>query len=150
MVSMEAITAFVEGPLCFLAVWGLFRCSSWRYTVIIVVSLGQLYGDILYFSTTILEGVLPFAKTCDLARARSVSSPQKLSHAASHEAVLLLLFSHEQARSPTMSAYRLPTQSSRNSVLVVLFCIHKQHLDSGPCSVHCILCSAHQQHSQPA
>eukprot|EP00891_Asterochloris_glomerata_P007692 jgi/Astpho2/7692/Aster-x0330 len=55
VVSMEAITAFVEGPLCFLAVWGLFRRSSWRYTVIIVVSLGQLYGDILYFSTTILE-----------------------------------------------------------------------------------------------
>ena len=125
MVSMEAITAFVEGPLCFLAVWGLFRRSSWRYTVIIIVSLGQLYGDVLYFATTILEGVLPRSNTCYLARARNVSCTQRLNLAASHEAMILPLFSHKQSRLPNTFAYRLPPQSSRSPVLVVLFCIHQ-------------------------
>ena len=83
VVSMEAITAFVEGPLCFLAVWGLFRRSSWRYTIIIIVSLGQLYGDVLYFATTILEGGLPWPSTCYLGRGCSVSCTHKLNHAAS-------------------------------------------------------------------
>ena len=138
VVSMEAITAFVEGPLCFLAVWGLIRRSSWRYTVIIIVSLGQLYGDVLYFATTILEGVLPWSNTCYLAHVRSVSWKHNLNHAASHGAIPLLLFTHKRARSSIMSAYRLPAQSSRISVFVVLFCIYQQHLDSRPCSVHCI------------
>jgi EXPERA (EXPanded EBP superfamily) len=56
-ISMEAVTAFVEGPLCFLILWGMARQAPWRYTVQFAVSLGQLYGDVLYFATAVMEGM---------------------------------------------------------------------------------------------
>lgn len=58
---MEAVTAFVEGPACFLAVYGILARRPWAYTVQILVSLGQAYGDVLYFSTTVLEGAAAIA-----------------------------------------------------------------------------------------
>lgn len=48
---MEAVTAFIEGPACLLIVWGMLRLKPWRFTAIMLVSLGQLYGDVLYFGT---------------------------------------------------------------------------------------------------
>lgn len=56
VISMEAFTAFVEGPLCFVIVYGMIKQKSWRYTLQLLVSFGQLYGDVLYFATTCLEG----------------------------------------------------------------------------------------------
>ena len=53
---MEAITAFVEGPACFVVVYGMLMQSPWVYTLQILVSSGQMYGDILYFATSVLEG----------------------------------------------------------------------------------------------
>ena len=61
VISMEAVTAFVEGPACFLAVYGILARRPWAYTVQIMVSLGQIYGDVLYFATTVLEGALTAA-----------------------------------------------------------------------------------------
>jgi cholestenol delta-isomerase len=58
VISMEAVTAFVEGPACFLAVYGILARRPWAYTVQIMVSLGQIYGDVLYFATTVLEGLV--------------------------------------------------------------------------------------------
>ena len=58
-ISMEAVTAFVEGPLCFAVLYGMVKRSPWRYTVQFAVSLGQLYGDVLYFATAVLEGLFP-------------------------------------------------------------------------------------------
>ena len=55
---MEAFTAFVEGPMCFATVYGLTTKASWRYTMQMLVSFGQLYGDVLYFATTWFEGGL--------------------------------------------------------------------------------------------
>ena len=56
MIAMEAVTAFVEGPACFAVVYGILTRQPWQYTLQILVSLGQLYGDVLYFGTTVLEG----------------------------------------------------------------------------------------------
>ncbi|CAL8461742.1 g1273 [Coccomyxa elongata] len=58
VISMEAFTAFVEGPLCFVIVYGIIKQKSWRYTLQLLVSFGQLYGDVLYFATTYLEGLV--------------------------------------------------------------------------------------------
>ena len=53
---MESITAFVEGPLCFVIMYGIYKQRSWRYTLQIMVSCGQLYGDLVYYGTAYLEG----------------------------------------------------------------------------------------------
>lgn len=55
---MEAVTAFVWGPLCPLVVYGIFTNKPWRYSLMIIVSLGQLYGDVLYYATCYLEGFI--------------------------------------------------------------------------------------------
>ena len=43
-------------PLCPLLVWGIFTARPWRYTLMVVVSVGQIYGDVLYYGTCFLEG----------------------------------------------------------------------------------------------
>ncbi len=53
---MEAITAFVEGPLCFVILYGMLKQRPWRFTLQFAVSLGQLYGDVLYFATSYYDG----------------------------------------------------------------------------------------------
>ncbi len=77
---MEAVTAFLWGPLSLLAVYAIARRWPWRHVmqaghpplclglhrataesqtpacVQIAISLGQLYGDVLYFATTYVEG----------------------------------------------------------------------------------------------
>lgn len=56
IISMEAITAFGWGPLCGVIVYGIFNSKPWRYTLMVIVSLGQIYGDVLYYGTCYLEG----------------------------------------------------------------------------------------------
>ena len=51
VISMEAVTAFIEGPACLFIVWGMLTQKPWRLITIVMVSLGQLYGDVLYFGT---------------------------------------------------------------------------------------------------
>lgn len=53
---MEAVTAYIEGPLCFVIMYGMFKQKSWRFTLQVAVSLAQIYGDVLYFATTCYEG----------------------------------------------------------------------------------------------
>ncbi|KAL6777069.1 CDI1 [Auxenochlorella protothecoides x Auxenochlorella symbiontica] len=55
VISMEAITAFFDGPGCLFVVWGLLHRASWRYTLLIIVSVAQIYGDVLYYATCYLE-----------------------------------------------------------------------------------------------
>jgi len=57
-ICMEAITAFVEGPLCFVVVYGMLKKAPWRHTLAVLVALGQLYGDVLYFATSWYEGLI--------------------------------------------------------------------------------------------
>ena len=56
VISMEAFTAFVVGPMCFWAVLAMVRQHSWRHVLQLIVSVCQLYGDVLYFATTGIEG----------------------------------------------------------------------------------------------
>ena len=55
---MEAVTAFIEGPGCFAIVLGVLGRRAWRWLAIVAVSLGQLYGDVLYFGTCFHGGEL--------------------------------------------------------------------------------------------
>ncbi|KFM25996.1 3-beta-hydroxysteroid-Delta(8),Delta(7)-isomerase [Auxenochlorella protothecoides] len=55
VISMEAITAFFDGPGCLFVVWGLLHRAPWRYTLLIIVSVAQIYGDVLYYATCYLE-----------------------------------------------------------------------------------------------
>ncbi len=58
VVAMEAVTAFVEGPGCYATVYGMLLQRPWVSTAQILVSAGQLYGTVLYFVTSLLEGML--------------------------------------------------------------------------------------------
>jgi cholestenol delta-isomerase len=52
---LEAITVLVWGPLCVLVAALITTRSAWRYPLQIVVSLGQLYGDALYYATSYFD-----------------------------------------------------------------------------------------------
>ena len=56
VINMEAFTAFVVGPMCFWAVAGMAHQKPWRHRLALLVSVCQLYGDVLYFATTGTEG----------------------------------------------------------------------------------------------
>lgn len=56
VVSVEGITAVVEGPACLLAVYAIATKKSYRHVLQLAICLGQLYGTAMYFITAILEG----------------------------------------------------------------------------------------------
>ncbi|KAJ1930487.1 hypothetical protein IWQ60_000272 [Tieghemiomyces parasiticus] len=53
---MEAVTAIIDGPLCYLAAFAIYQNSPFRHVVQLSVSIAQLYGDLLYYTTTLFEG----------------------------------------------------------------------------------------------
>ncbi|NXC48443.1 EBP isomerase, partial [Penelope pileata] len=55
-VAMESVTAWAWGPLSFLTFVAFLRRHPARFVLQLVVSLGQLYGDILYFATEAQAG----------------------------------------------------------------------------------------------
>lgn len=55
---MEAITAAVWGPLSFICAYLILTDSSWRWSLQIIISLGQLYGDVLYYATCTFEYIV--------------------------------------------------------------------------------------------
>jgi len=58
IISMEAVTAFLWGPCCPIVVYGIFNAKSWRFTLMAIVSVGQIYGDVLYYGTCYLENFI--------------------------------------------------------------------------------------------
>ncbi|KAL1915710.1 uncharacterized protein VTP21DRAFT_6469 [Calcarisporiella thermophila] len=56
VVNMERITALFWGPLSYLCCYAIYSNKPYRHIVQLVVSLGQLYGCVLYFATTLFEG----------------------------------------------------------------------------------------------
>ena len=54
--SMETITAFIDGPLCFMTAYAIVWDLPFRYPIQLIVSVMQLYGDVLYYWTAVLEG----------------------------------------------------------------------------------------------
>ncbi|CAI7639923.1 unnamed protein product [Penicillium palitans] len=55
VLCMESITAFAWGPLCYFIAWMIVTESPHRHPTQIIVSMGQFYGDVLYYGTSILE-----------------------------------------------------------------------------------------------
>ncbi|KAG0051744.1 hypothetical protein BGZ83_003362 [Gryganskiella cystojenkinii] len=56
VVIMENITAFAWGPLAFYTAYAMYTNKPSRYICQLIISLGQLYGCVLYYLTTIFEG----------------------------------------------------------------------------------------------
>lgn len=50
-VCMEAVTAIAWGPLSFAIAYFILVDHPLRHPISIIVSMGQIYGDILYFAT---------------------------------------------------------------------------------------------------
>ncbi|KAI9373780.1 Emopamil-binding protein [Aspergillus egyptiacus] len=53
LVAMEAVTAFAWGPLSFLIAYCIAVQHPCRHALQLIVSLGQIYGDVLYFATSL-------------------------------------------------------------------------------------------------
>ncbi|ONK78051.1 uncharacterized protein A4U43_C02F13720 [Asparagus officinalis] len=56
VVTVEGITAAIEGPACLLAVYAIATRKPYNYTLQLAISLGQLYGCLVYFITAFLLG----------------------------------------------------------------------------------------------
>ncbi|KAF9977338.1 hypothetical protein BGZ73_006379 [Actinomortierella ambigua] len=56
VLGVEAITAFAWGPLALYTAYAQYHDLPSRHILQLIVSLGQLYGDILYYFTTLIEG----------------------------------------------------------------------------------------------
>ncbi|XP_039631482.1 3-beta-hydroxysteroid-Delta(8),Delta(7)-isomerase [Polypterus senegalus] len=55
-VCMETITALAWGPLSIWTVFAFLGNKPYRFILQLIVSLGQLYGDVLYFYTEYRDG----------------------------------------------------------------------------------------------
>lgn len=67
VVCMETITAVFWGPLSLLVAYYIATDHPARHPVQAIVSLGQLYGDVLYYATCTFE---------ELVRQTSYSRPE--------------------------------------------------------------------------
>ncbi|KAI5679877.1 hypothetical protein M9H77_01104 [Catharanthus roseus] len=56
VVSVEGITAVLEGPASLLTLYAIATKKSYRYALQLAISLGQLYGTLVYFLTAVLDG----------------------------------------------------------------------------------------------
>ncbi|KAJ3175621.1 hypothetical protein HDU87_006119 [Geranomyces variabilis] len=56
VVVMESVTAYTWGPLSFLTAYTIYTNSPLSPLLEFLVSTGQLYGDVLYYLTTLIEG----------------------------------------------------------------------------------------------
>ncbi|KAH8820734.1 EBP domain-containing protein [Xylogone sp. PMI_703] len=54
VLCMEAVT-IGWGPLCFLIAYQIVNNSSTRYPIQAIVSVGQLYGNVLYLATSLFD-----------------------------------------------------------------------------------------------
>lgn len=55
VLCMESITALLWGPLSFLAACLITTNSPYRHPIQALVSTGQLYGDVLYYATSLFN-----------------------------------------------------------------------------------------------
>ena len=55
VLCMETITAVFWGPLAFVVVGMIALDHPLRHPLQIIVSLGQLYGDVLYYATSMFD-----------------------------------------------------------------------------------------------
>ena len=55
VLCMESITAVLWGPLSYTAAYLVATQSAYRHPVQALVSTGQIYGDVLYYATSMFE-----------------------------------------------------------------------------------------------
>lgn len=55
VLCVETLTVLLWGPGCFLVAALILQRSPWRYPLQIIVSMGQLYGDALYYATSFFD-----------------------------------------------------------------------------------------------
>jgi cholestenol Delta-isomerase len=55
VLCMETITAICWGPLSFVVAWTITKENPLRSPLQAIVSLGHLYGDVLYFATSLFD-----------------------------------------------------------------------------------------------
>jgi len=55
VLCMETITAAFWGPLSFLMIYYISTAHPLRYPLQAIVSLGQVYGDVLYYATSMFD-----------------------------------------------------------------------------------------------
>ena len=56
VLMIEGITAVFWGPLSFYVAYLCFKNDQSRHLWQVLISLGQFYGDILYYTTTLITG----------------------------------------------------------------------------------------------
>ncbi|XP_006876712.1 PREDICTED: 3-beta-hydroxysteroid-Delta(8),Delta(7)-isomerase [Chrysochloris asiatica] len=56
IICMETITAWMWGPLSLWVVIAFLRQQSFRFILQLVISVGQIYGDVLYFLSELRDG----------------------------------------------------------------------------------------------
>ncbi|EEQ84122.2 hypothetical protein RJZ56_000555 [Blastomyces dermatitidis] len=55
VLCMETITAILWGPLCFVHVYLIASEHPLRHPLQLIISSGQIYGDILYYATSMFD-----------------------------------------------------------------------------------------------
>ncbi|KAL4789435.1 Emopamil-binding protein [Aspergillus venezuelensis] len=55
LVIMEAVTAFAWGPLAFFIAYCIATKHPLRHPLQLILSVGQVYGDVLYFGTSLFD-----------------------------------------------------------------------------------------------
>ncbi|KAK1144138.1 hypothetical protein N8T08_005800 [Aspergillus melleus] len=55
LVCMEAVTAGAWGPLSFLTAYFILKQHPARHACQLILSTGQIYGDVLYYATSLLD-----------------------------------------------------------------------------------------------
>jgi cholestenol delta-isomerase len=63
-VCMETVTAVAWGPLSFLISWLVITDHALRHPLQIAVSLGQMYGDVLYYAIFFFDEAVYGAVYC--------------------------------------------------------------------------------------
>lgn len=55
VLCMETMTVLLWGPLCFVVAYSIFTQSSLRHPLQLVVCMSHLYGDTLYYATSLFD-----------------------------------------------------------------------------------------------
>lgn len=58
MFCMEAITSVFWGPMSLLCAYSIVYDLPWRHSLQTIISLGQLYGDVLYYGTCAFDEIV--------------------------------------------------------------------------------------------
>ena len=64
VVTMESVTAFCWGPLSFLCVYFIAAGHPLRHPLQLIISLGQVYGDVLYYATCTFAALTQGIRFC--------------------------------------------------------------------------------------